>query len=62
MANTAWQCGLDWMREPVDSMPVKTAEELVMTAEEKRLAASEMRNKDLHGHVIHVLVDKVADR
>lgn len=57
-----WQNGRPWMRGPRNQMPLKTAAEVVLTAEEKRLAAQEMRAKDIRGHAVHAMVDKLAAR
>ena len=57
-----WQEGQSWMQLEVKDMPVKTAEEIVLSAEEKRLAAVETRGKDVRGHTIHTMVDKMAAR
>ena len=39
-----WQEGQEWMRRPRAEMPVQTAAEVVLSAEEKRLAATEVKN------------------
>ena len=57
-----WQEGQEWMRRPRAEMPVQTAAEVVLSAEEKRLAATEVRSKDIRGHSIHVVVNKMAAR
>ena len=59
---SAWQEGQEWMRLPRADMPVRTAAEVVLSAEEKRVAATEMRSRDVRGHSIHVNVDKMAAR
>jgi hypothetical protein len=60
--DSEWQCGKSWMTLPRAAMPVKTAAEIVLTAEEKRAAAAEMRAQDIRGHSIHIAVDKLAER
>ena len=59
---SAWQDGHGWMRRPRAEMPLKTAAEVVLTAEEKRAAAAETRSKDVHGHSIMLAVDQMAAR
>ena len=59
---SAWQDGHSWMRQPRAEMPLKTAAEIVLTAEEKRAAAAETRAKDVHGHSIMLAVDQMAAR
>lgn len=61
-SGSAWQNGYSWMTQPKEKMPLKTAAEIVLTAEEKRAAAAETRAKDIHGHTIAVVVDKMAAR
>jgi hypothetical protein len=41
------------MELPRAEMPVKTAAEITLTSEEKRLAAQETRNVDIHGHTVN---------
>ena len=60
--NSEWQVGKDWMSWPRQDMPVRKADELMLSAEEKRAAAVEMRAKDIHGHTINLSVGKVAER
>jgi len=61
---TSWQQGQQWMSLSRDKMPIKTAAEITLTAEEKRLAAAELRAKDVGGHQVpvHTLTTAVADR
>ena len=59
---SAWQDGYGWMKQPKAKMPLKTAAEVVLTAEEKRAAAAETRAKDVHGHSIMLAVDQMAAR
>lgn len=57
-----WQLGKEWMREPRESMPIKSAEQLTLSSEEKRVAASELKAPDIRGHVLLNLTSKVGDR
>ena len=59
---SAWQSGYEWMRRPRAEMPLKTAKEVVLTSEEKRVAAAETRSKDIRGHSILLAIDKMATR
>jgi hypothetical protein len=62
LPGTPWQDGYSWMTLPRDQMPLKTAEEVTLTAEERRQAASEVRGPDIRGHQIHILVSEVSER
>ena len=57
-----WQDGKSWMRLPQEEMPIKTAEEITLSAEEKRAAAAETRAKDIRGHQINLAQGKVTER
>jgi len=57
-----WQRGKDWMAWDREKMPLKSAADVVLSAEEKRAAAVELRARDVRGHNFNVLVDRVADR
>ena len=57
-----WQDGKSWMRLPYEEMPIKSAEEVTLSAEEKRAAAAEMRAKDIRGHQINLAQSKVTER
>lgn len=61
-SGSAWQDGHSWMQLPKSEMPLKTAAEVILTAEEKRAAAAETRAKDVHGHSIMLAVDQMAAR
>ena len=50
---SAWQTGQDWMRLPREQLPVKTAAEVTLTSEERRIAATELRAGDLRGHQVN---------
>ncbi len=62
MPGCAWQEGYDWMTLPVEDMPLQTAEQITLSAEERRLVAAEVRGGDIRGHVINTVVADVADR
>jgi hypothetical protein len=57
-----WQDGKEWMRLPRAQMPIKTAADVTLSAEEKRQAAEELRAKDVRGHLIALVSSAVADR
>ncbi len=57
----AWQEGYEWMTLPVEEMPLQTAEQITLSAEERRQAAAEVRGGDIRGHAINTLVTDVAD-
>ena len=50
------------MQLPTDQMPLQTAEQITLSAEEKRLAAAEVRGGDIRGHVVNFLAADVSDR
>ena len=54
MAGAGWQEGQPWMQLPRQEMPIKSAAQVTLTAEEKRVAATELRAGDLRGHQINV--------
>ena len=57
-----WQNGKDWMRMDWKDMPLKTVEQTKLSQEEKRVAATEIRNGDISGIILPLLTSKVADR
>ena len=59
---SAWQIGHQWMTLPRDQLPVKTAAEVTLNAEEARLAATELRAKDVRGHDIHLQTSLIGER
>ena len=59
---SAWQVGQPWMWLSRGEMPIRSAAEITLTAEEKRQAAVEMRNKELPGVAVNLSVPAVADR
>ena len=59
---SAWQIGQPWMAMPRDKMPLMSAAKVTLTAEEKRLAATELRNKDVLGHKLNFMSSEVSAR
>ena len=59
---SGWQEGQPWMWLPRDEMPMKSAAEVTLTAEEKRQAATELRNKDIRGHEVNLATSEVTGR
>ena len=57
-----WQDGKAWMKLPRDQMPIKTMQEVSLTADEKRQAAKEMKKMDVQGIMVAAMKDKVSDR
>ncbi len=47
------------MTLPVEEMPLQTAEQITLYAEERRQTAAEVRGSDIRGHVINTLVADV---
>jgi hypothetical protein len=47
---------------PREQMPIKSAAEMTLTAEEKRQAATELRNKDIRGHEVNLATSEVTGR
>jgi hypothetical protein len=62
MPGCAWQEGYYWMTLPIEEMPLQTAEHITLSAEERRLAAAEVRGGDIRSHAINTVVADVADR
>jgi hypothetical protein len=50
------------MTMPRDKMPLMSAAEVTLTAEEKRLAVTELRNKDVLGHKLNFMSSEVSAR
>ena len=48
-----WQTGQAWMCLPRDQLPIRTAAQVTLTSEEKRVAATELRANDIRGHLIN---------
>ena len=59
---SAWQNGKTWMTGSVESMPLKSIEEITLTSLEKKAAAEEIKGRDIGGHVLSNLVNKVSER
>ena len=59
---SSWQKGPGWMQLEEENMPIRTADEITLSGEQKRLAAQEMKASDLHGVILHSLRTHVADR
>jgi len=59
---STWQIGQPWMNMPKHKMPIMSAAEVTLTAEEKRLAATELRNKDVLGHQLNFMSTEVSSR
>jgi hypothetical protein len=59
---SSWQEGQPWMWLPREQMPIKSAAEVTLTAEEKRQAATELRNKDIRGHEVNLATSEVTGR
>ncbi len=59
---SSWQEGQPWMWLPREQMPIKSAAEMTLTAEEKRQAATELRNKDIRGHEVNLATSEVMGR
>ena len=57
-----WQNGKQWMSTRRDDMPIKSLDQVKLTAEEKRVVASELKGPDVVGYVMSFLKDKVQDR
>ncbi len=47
---------------PREKMPLMSAAEVTLTAEEKRLVATELRNKDVMGHKLNFMSSEVSVR
>ena len=62
MTGAGWQEGQPWMQLPREEMPIKSAAQVTLTAEEKRIAATELRAGDLRGHQINVNTGQVGLR
>ena len=60
--DSAWQTGFPWMKLDVKDMPLRTADEITLDSESKRLASEAARNPSPCGVVLPNLKSKVADR
>ena len=57
-----WQNGMPWMSMEKEKMPIKTMEQIKMSQEDSRIASQEIKNNNVSGIVLPMLVTKVADR
>jgi len=57
-----WQNGRSWMSKPFSEMPIRTVQELTLSSEEKRLAALELKSKDILGYLVYSMSSKLQDR
>ena len=57
-----WQRGKPWMRLERKDLPLKTAEQVTLSGEEKRVAAIELKAPDIAGCVFSNLKSAVGDR
>lgn len=62
MENTEWQTGKHWMHVERAQMPIKDLKQTKVSQEEKRIAAEEIRNDNIHGIFLPLLASKVTDR
>ena len=61
-AESEWQVGKAWMRLERSEMPLKTAAQLTLSSEEKRIAATECKAPDFSGHVLTTYENKIEER
>ena len=59
---SAWQNGAEWMQKERSAMPVKTLEEMKISQEDKKIASQEVKNNNIEGIVLPMLVTKVSER
>lgn len=59
---SSWQNGKDWMSLPRDQFPIRTVDQVVLSGEEKRLAASELKAPDIAGYALSHLRSEVSAR
>ena len=57
-----WQQGKDWMRLEREDMPVRTLEQVKVSSDDKKTAASELRTDNSSGIMLPLLATKVSDR
>ena len=57
-----WQNGKAWMSLPRDEMPIRTAEQVTLSGEEKKIAATELKSPDIGGYVLSNLTTEVSTR
>ena len=59
---SSWQEGMEWMRLNKGDMPIKSANEVKISNEEKRAAAEELKPASIAGIALSALADRVSDR
>lgn len=57
-----WLNGRPWMRLPRDQFPLRQAEDITLDNIQLKDAAKEMKSRDVSGHVLDGLVNKVGQR
>ena len=60
--SSAWQTGKSWMLLPRDQLPIRSAEQVTLSGEEKKLAAAELKSPDLAGYSLSNLKSEVSMR
>lgn len=60
--NSEWQVGKPWMSLSEDELPIRTVDQLKLSPEDAVQVSAELKPRDISGHVLHSLVDKVSDR
>ena len=61
---SVWQLGKEWMREPIEQMPLKSLTEISLDHEEQRLALQEIRNSGAPGMTLMAFgakINEIAD-
>ena len=59
---SSWQNGKNWMSLPREQFPIRTADQVVLSGEEKKLAATELKAPDIAGYSMSNLKSEVATR
>ena len=57
-----WQKGRPWMTLPADQMPLKTVQDITLSAEEKRQTAVELKSRDILGYHVTPRMTKLQER
>ncbi len=57
--DSEWQLGKDWMRQPIEKMPLKSLPEISLDHEEQRLAMLEIRNSGAPGLTLMAFSQKI---
>ena len=60
--DSEWQCGKQWMKLPRDLMPIRTASQITMAAEARRMASEDLVNLAQIFTCAYNLHDKVSER